>query len=149
MPCGLMKLILVLVCVGLCSCASAQTKPQERHAGNRLAPCPAKPNCVNSEYSGEHYIVPISVGSDVVNAWRRVRLALAQMDRTKVVERQSDYIRAEVKTLSGIFTDDFELRLDQENQALHLRSASRLGYYDFGVNQRRVERFRQLLESIE
>ncbi|MDD9892590.1 MAG: DUF1499 domain-containing protein [Gammaproteobacteria bacterium] len=117
--------------------------------GKGLTPCPAKPNCVVSEYSGDSYVAPISVGSDAVNIWRRVGLALAQMDRTQIIEQQSDYIRAEVKTLSGLFIDDFELRLDAAKQELYLRSASRLGYYDFGVNRRRVERFRELLAGIE
>jgi uncharacterized protein (DUF1499 family) len=149
MKTSLKNLVLVLVSVGLSGCASAQVKLQDRQVGNGLSPCPAKPNCVVSEYSGEHYIAPISVGSDVANMWRRVGLALAKMDRTQIVEQQSDYIRAEVKTLSGLFIDDFELRLDAAKQELHLRSASRLGYYDFGVNRRRVERFRELLTAVE
>ncbi|MCU7800664.1 MAG: DUF1499 domain-containing protein [gamma proteobacterium symbiont of Lucinoma myriamae] len=45
------------------------------------------------------------------------------------------------------FFDDFELRLDNTTHKLHIRSASRVGYSDFGVNKRRVKRFLKLMNN--
>jgi uncharacterized protein (DUF1499 family) len=35
-----------------------------------------------------------------------------------------------------------EFCIDNDLRIIHVRSSSRVGYYDFGVNRRRVERIR-------
>jgi uncharacterized protein (DUF1499 family) len=53
------------------------------------------------------------------------------------------YLRAECKTLVFRFTDDIEFLLDRDARLIHVRSGARVGWYDFGVNRRRVEAIRR------
>jgi uncharacterized protein (DUF1499 family) len=41
------------------------------------------------------------------------------------------------------FVDDLEIRVDSEQKTIHLRSASRVGHGDGGVNRKRIERLRK------
>jgi uncharacterized protein (DUF1499 family) len=67
------------------------------------------------------------------------------MDRVRILEADQENIRAEFRTLLG-FVDDVEFRFDRENGAILMRSASRVGYWDFGVNRRRLEEIRKRFE---
>jgi len=63
-------------------------------------------------------------------------------------------IKVKEHTLSATFTssifkfvDDFEIRQDTTARKLHIRSASRTGYSDFGVNKKRVQLFSEQLQK--
>lgn len=59
---------------------------------------------------------------------------------------QSDaYLHAECRSALFGFVDDLELQLRTGDRLVAVRSASRLGYYDFGVNRRRIEHLRAIL----
>jgi uncharacterized protein (DUF1499 family) len=45
------------------------------------------------------------------------------------------------------FVDDVEFLFDDTNKKIHVRSASRVGYSDMGVNRKRVEELRKLLNE--
>lgn len=59
----------------------------------------------------------------------------------------SDYLHAVFTSRIFRFKDDLELRMDRENRIIHLRSASRTGYSDFGVNRKRAEQFRNFFTA--
>ena len=109
----------------------------------RLASCPAKPNCVSSRAErSRQRVAPLATNGDPDEALRRGREILLSWPRTRIVdEKEGEYVHAECRTLLG-FVDDLELLLDRVEGVIHLRSASRLGYQDFGVNRERVERLR-------
>jgi uncharacterized protein (DUF1499 family) len=65
---------------------------------------------------------------------------LERMPRARIVERTENYLRAEFVSRLLRFVDDGEFYVDEPAQAIHFRSASRIGYSDFGVNRRRMER---------
>jgi uncharacterized protein (DUF1499 family) len=81
--------------------------------------------------------------------WQTAKTALVDlienMPRAKVVENQDKYLHAIFKSKIFGFVDDTEFLFDETRKVIHLRSAARLGYYDFGVNRRRVEMFRARL----
>ena len=60
-----------------------------------------------------------------------------------------DYIHAEFRSLVFQFVDDVEFYFPPEKSIIHVKSASRSGYYDFGVNRRRVERVRAAFGQTE
>jgi uncharacterized protein (DUF1499 family) len=60
---------------------------------------------------------------------------------------QSDYLHAEMRSLLFRFVDDIEFFLVADKGLIHVRSASRAGYSDFGVNRKRVERIRTAFNS--
>lgn len=64
-----------------------------------------------------------------------------------IIDARPDYIRAECRTALLKYTDDLELWLDPAAGVVQVRSASRLGRKDFGVNRKRVEALRQRLQA--
>jgi len=115
-----------------------------------LAPCPNSPNCVSSqapESDHEHYIAPFRFSGDPAGAWQRLKAALLAEKRVTIKVEQSDYLRAEMRSLLFRFVDDIEFFLAADKGLVHVRSASRVGYSDFGVNRKRVERIRATFDS--
>lgn len=111
----------------------------------RLAPCRRSPNCVSSQANPadrEHYIAPIRVQGDAMAAVRR---AVQAMPRTKIIREEPDYLYAEFRTKLLRYVDDVEFWFD--GTAIQVRSASRLGRRDFGVNRKRIEALRALIEA--
>lgn len=72
---------------------------------------------------------------------------LRSLSRVTVVESSGSGIRAGFRTRLG-FVDDVEFRIDEAAGVIHVRSASRKGYWDFGVNRRRVEAIREAFGNI-
>lgn len=64
------------------------------------------------------------------------------MPRTRVVTDESGYLHAECTSLVFRFVDDVEFWFDQRESLVHVRSASRIGHSDLGVNRRRIEHIR-------
>ena len=109
-----------------------------------LAPCPASPNCISSKATDpEHFTEPLHFNGDASLAWNRLKSALGKESRLSIVEDTGSYLHAEVRSLVFRFVDDVEFVLDPEAGVIQVRSASRTGYSDFGVNRRRVERIRK------
>jgi uncharacterized protein (DUF1499 family) len=118
--------------------------------GGRLAPCPSSPNCVSSQADPAdrtHAIAPFAFTGEPAGAWRALRDEVARAARARVVAEQDGYLRAEFATKLMGFVDDVEFLLDPGARVIHVRSASRLGYRDFGVNRDRVEAIRTRLAA--
>ena len=112
--------------------------------GGRLTRCADRPNCVGSEYPDDeaHLVAPLSY-SDGQREAARAALAgiIADMGGDLVVD-ESSYLTATFRSRVFGFVDDLEIRFDTEMPIIHLRSASRVGYSDRGVNRKRVKRLR-------
>jgi len=109
--------------------------------GGRFAPCRRTPNCVSSQADPgdkEHYIAPIPFKGDAIAAVRR---AVESMPRTRIISADSHYLYAEFRSRLLRYVDDVEFHYD--GKVIHVRSASRLGRRDFGVNRARVEELRK------
>ncbi len=115
--------------------------------GDRLSPCPNTPNCVCSEDpSAYFYIEPLSFDDPADYAWQRVRQAVVSAGGR--IQREADrYLWVSFTTKWLRFVDDMELRMDADRHVIHVRSASRVGRSDFGVNKTRVETLRVFLNS--
>jgi uncharacterized protein (DUF1499 family) len=110
----------------------------------QLPTCPDTPNCVSSQTSDTaHFIAPIAFTGSAAGALQRLKSVLAAEPRTTIKAEQGAYLHAEVRSLVFRFVDDIEFLLDTEQHIIHVRSASRSGYSDLGVNRRRVERIRK------
>ncbi len=113
-----------------------------------FAPCPASPNCVSSDARDRrHAIAPFVPKSSPNDVWPEIRAAIVNLPRTKLVVDEKNYLRVECRSAVLGFTDDLEIQLRPGENVLAVRSASRSGYYDFGVNRRRIETLRGLLQS--
>ena len=110
----------------------------------RLAPCKRTPNCVSSQadpHDREHYIAPLTFRGSM----QQLRQAVESMPRSTVVSAERNYLYAEYRTKLMRYVDDLELYYDERAGLVHVRSASRLGRRDFGVNRGRVEELRRLI----
>jgi uncharacterized protein (DUF1499 family) len=108
----------------------------------RLSPCRRSPNCVCSQADPtdrEHYIAPLAFAGSIAE----LRRAIESLPRVTVIREAADYLYAEFRTPLLRFVDDVEFA--KAAGVLHVRSASRLGRRDFGVNRRRIEAIRGLL----
>lgn len=108
--------------------------------GGRLAPCPSSPNCVSSQSLDlRHFIEPLRYEGTRQQARDRLLAAIRTIKRSRVVEAGDLYIHAEFTSAFFRFVDDAEFYLDDTSKIIHMRSASRIGYGDFGVNRKRLE----------
>lgn len=109
----------------------------------RLKAAPVTPNCVNSQSTGGYSaIAPLAYDSDGKMALARLQALVAANPAAKIIESQPEYFHAEFRSKWLGFVDDVEFHLDQPARAIHVRSASRLGRGDYGVNRQRVEALR-------
>ena len=129
----------------LCSCAGAMPTGLGLH-GSALAACPSSPNCVSSDAGDPPHRVPaLEIAAPAPEAWRAARLAVAGLPRTRIVTETADYLHAECASAIFGFVDDLELDLRPSEGLIAVRSASRVGRSDLGVNRRRVEDLRSAL----
>lgn len=143
-----MKILTVLamtaVVMGILSCSSKRLNTIGIRDG-KLAPCPKSPNCVSSmeEKSDEqHYIEPFYYSDTDDEAKKRLIETIKTMKRTRITTEEENYIHAEFTSALFRFVDDVEFYFDRANNTIHVRSASRVGRSDLGVNRKRVETIR-------
>jgi len=116
--------------------------------GSRLARCPGSPNCVCSDDDdATHGIAALRLAVPAAEAWSAAKQAVLALPRTRIVTERGDYLHAECTSALLGFVDDLELHLRAGEAVIAVRSASRVGYSDFGVNRKRVERIRAALAS--
>lgn len=118
---------------------------------NQLKPCPKSPNCVSSYAPKEdkiHYIEPITYTSSMQEEMSRLKRVILSKPRTEIIEEKPNYLRVEFTSLIFRFVDDVEFLLDDSLKLIHLRSASRIGYSDLGVNRKRIEEIRLDLQKL-
>jgi uncharacterized protein (DUF1499 family) len=112
----------------------------------QLASCPNKPNCVSSQAptsNKRHYIEALTYSGEPAKARELLERAIAGMKRSRVVVREANYWRAELRSGLWRFVDDVEFLFDDNAMRIDIRSAARVGYSDFGVNRRRMEEIRR------
>lgn len=108
-------------------------------AVDRLLPCENSGNCVCTE-DGDAAPLPYD-GLSPEEARRELRAILHGLGGTKIVQETQTRVHATCRVF--VFTDDLHARFDDAAGLVHLRSASRVGRHDLGVNRRRIERIRK------
>jgi uncharacterized protein (DUF1499 family) len=111
-----------------------------------LTPCPNKPNCVSSQAATSdtrHYIEALTYNGEPAQVRQQLERTIAGMKRVRVVAREANYWRAEFTSALWRFVDDVEFLFDDNTKRIDIRSASRVGYSDLGVNRRRMEEIRR------
>lgn len=116
------------------------------HQG-QLSPCPASPNCVVSQGNPDpsHAIAPLTYSGEPARAMAQLADLIAALPRTQILEQTPTYLYAEFTSRWLGFVDDGEFYLDQPAGVIQVRSASRLGESDLGVNRDRIETLRRQL----
>ena len=118
----------------------------------RLAPPKGSPNNVSSlapKDDAEHGIEPLKFRGNGAEALAALRKVIDAMERTQVVRHDGAYLHAEFTSKRMGFVDDVEFLVSEPEGVIHVRSASRLGRRDFGVNRARVEAIRRRFEAAQ
>jgi uncharacterized protein (DUF1499 family) len=112
----------------------------------QLQPCPNTPNCVNSQTGTDiHAISPLHYSATPAEAISKLKQVIQSQPGAAIVQATDDYLYAEFTSALMGFVDDVEFYWDSKAQAIQVRSASRLGESDLGVNRDRIETLRKLL----
>ena len=124
-------------------------QPGKRTGHDKFSPCPDSPNCVSTQSTDQaHFIEPLHYGDSLADARQKLIDILENTKRVRLVKVKTDYIHAEYGSLIFQFVDDVEFYFPPDQAIIHVKSASRKGYYDFGANRRRVERLRSTFERL-
>lgn len=120
----------------------------------KLKPPSRTPNSVSSQadlwpdapQKDSARIAPIAlVGGDGKATIARIAQVVEGLPGAKIVERRDDYLYAQFTTAVMRFVDDVEFWFDPAVGAVQVRSASRVGSSDLGVNRTRIENIRERL----
>jgi uncharacterized protein (DUF1499 family) len=131
-----------LLVLGALGARSRRPRPSPQLVNGKLAPCPRPTNCTCSEDVGRAGTAPLPFDGDARRAWEDLTRAVVATGGMIEADRAGHLHARYVSSFFG-FVDDIEARLDPEDHVIHLRSASRVGYADRGVNRRRLRAIRE------
>lgn len=112
----------------------------------QFQPCPHRPNCVSTMASPDdaaHFIAPLVYNGTLEQAQEQLLGVIQAMERVTRVEKTASYWHYTFQTAMLKFTDDVEFYFPAKEKVIHMRSASRMGYSDWGVNRKRLEQVRE------
>jgi uncharacterized protein (DUF1499 family) len=105
----------------------------------KLVPCPTSLNCVSSQSTDkDHAVEPVPFSGTSAETMADLKKVLSGMPRARTVTATETYLHAEFTSALFRFVDDVEFWFDENTRTVHLRSASRIGNSDLGVNRKRI-----------
>ena len=141
--------ILIIISILFIMAWLSESGPLPQDKNSILAPCPDKPNCVCSEYIEDiqHFIAPLTISSKKSpRAMEYIKISIISLGGQIQTENNA-YLAATFSSSFFGFIDDVEFRIDAENELIHIRSAARSGHSDFGVNKKRVNDLKTILNQ--
>jgi uncharacterized protein (DUF1499 family) len=137
-----MKRRFTLACLPLLSACAGEPPQDIGNLDGRLAGCPDSPNCVCSfETRESHTIAPLQANL------AQVQQVLLGLPEARIISSDGNYLYAEFTSRLMGFVDDVEFLYEPGSGLTHVRSASRVGYSDMGVNRKRIESIRTALTA--
>lgn len=113
-----------------------------------LKPCPKSPNCVSTvEAKPRKRMVPLNFRGDMIASKTRLKEIILAIEGTSITVEDSSFLLFEFSTSIGKYIDDVGFYFQQSTQLIHFRSASRIGYGDFGANKRRMKKITKAWNS--
>ena len=143
-------LVALVVIAGQAGLLGGQ-RPELGVLDGRLQPPSPTPNSVSSQthlhpghpQAAYAAVEPLPLKAAGAAESLRVLVGVLQaMPGVTVVEQKDNYLRAQAQTRWLKFIDDLEFWIDPQQARIEVRSASRLGRKDFGVNRARLEAIR-------
>ncbi len=116
----------------------------------KLAACASTPNCVSSgtpASDSQHAIAPLPLSGDSTVVMAKLKQVIQATPRTNIIKETNNYLYVEFTSNLMKFVDDVEFYIDDNSKTIQVRSASRLGESDLGVNRQRIEEIRTKLAS--
>lgn len=145
-----LMIVLVVLAMGTAAFGlyKTLTAPSDLYAfTGEFAGCPPRPSCVSSVASDDAHRVPaLSHTGDNLRAVSMLREVIDRMGG-EIAHEDPGYLHAVFTTPRMRYRDDVELLVLPEGR-IEVRSISRFGYRDFGVNRKRLEQLRQAFEVV-
>ena len=138
----------IIILWGISSCSGS--RPEKLGLKNKLfTPCPGSPNCVLSLQSDvKHKILPLAYTGSLEAAKERLNQVILSHENAQIITQNGDYWHVEFTSRWMRFIDDVEFYFMESEELIHVRSASRMGYYDYKINRKRVEKIRYRFEKL-
>ncbi|GAB4228093.1 MAG: DUF1499 domain-containing protein [Chlamydiales bacterium] len=113
--------------------------------GEPLQPCQsAIKNCASTlGKDKEDLLTPLPIYKDTQTSLEILSSIIESLPRARIIKKDLNYIHAEIRSKVFRFTDDLEVYVNEKRGTIDLKSASRIGYYDFGVNKHRIKHVRK------
>ncbi|UJF19793.1 DUF1499 domain-containing protein [Vibrio sp. SS-MA-C1-2] len=139
-------LLLPLMLVLLTGCSSQSQEIKGDNIKNQLSECQGDPNCISSSDKREKfYFEPLTLKKDSYDNWRKLSVAIESIPHATLVSSSNEYLHFTFTSQVFGFVDDFELL--KKGKTVEVRSESRTGKYDFGVNRKRADSIKKMLEK--
>jgi uncharacterized protein (DUF1499 family) len=137
---GRIKIVaLFIIAMSAVACAGHAQESRTKTSAD-LAPCPDSPNCVSTKSNDpDRTMAPLPYLTSGRESMDRLVAIVREMKRATIVSATPSYLHVEFRSALFRFVDDVEFALDDSARVIHFRSASRTGYYDFGVNRKRMK----------
>ena len=130
---------LFIIVMSAVACAGHAQESRTKTSAD-LAPCPDSPNCVSTKSNDpDRTMAPLPYLTSGRESMDRLVAIVREMKRATIVSATPSHLHVEFRSALFRFVDDVEFLLDDSARLIHFRSASRTGYYDFGVNRRRMQ----------
>lgn len=124
--------------------------PRLGHDSGQLKPLGPRPNSVSTQTdSTEKWVQPWSFKQNREQTMEAIVKAVEQYGGARIVEQDDHYLYVVFTTNLMRFHDDAEFYLNEEEQQVHFRSASRAGYSDMGLNRKRFEALTELYRETD
>lgn len=139
--------VTIVMALGLIGCASSPPD-HFRTADGQFTSCSSAPHCVSSQAPGDsdRYISPFTYTSSPSIARSALIAALSKAKSARLVTRDPQFMHATFTSTLG-FVDDVTFLIQPDGERIDVKSSSRIGYYDFGVNRNRVKRLHKAFDS--
>lgn len=124
-----------------CGAPSHFTKPD---SPGSFTACSPAPHCVSSQAAagGFQYVEPFRFDGSAVAAHRALSQMLRNDKKATVKADDGNFVHATFQTTIG-FVDDVTFLINADKHLIDVKSSSRIGLSDLGVNHRRVDRLRK------
>lgn len=138
------KLLVLLSLILITGCSQ---KMEKNISKNFDFSCPSSPNCVSSlAEDADHRVEALKFEGSSKDALDKIENIINGMKRASVELKTDNKIHAVFTSLLFKFKDDVYFEVDEDKKIINIKSASRVGYSDFGVNKKRVEEIRSLFK---
>lgn len=115
----------------------------------KLSPLPSTPNAVSSQTEDkERYVEPLVFKTDSKTTRTALKAMLSSFKNVNIVTESDYYIHAVSISGKMRYRDDLEFFIDTNQNVVHFRSGSRVGYSDMGLNRERYNQIKQIYDTM-
>jgi len=152
---GVALLAVLVIAVGQLGCLQGRAPTDLGARDGRLKPPSMSENSVTSQavlypdHPQRNYaaIAPLPLKGGGPPTLVKIKAIVEAMDGATVIKSEPGYLYAQFTSRLMKFVDDVEFWFDPAANVIQVRSASRVGRGDMGVNRKRIEAVRAALEA--